>query len=113
MAFKEVSTNLLDSMIIMGGGKWDLALKVRLPSAFVWIVAGLKTSIPQALVGAVTAELLASNKGLGYLVQVNAGQFNTGAAMAALLVLVIIGLILYSLLEVISNRGSRLERGGG
>jgi len=101
---REVSTALLDSMRIMGGTRWDLAFRVRLPSAFVWIVAGLKTSIPQALVGAVTAEILASNEGLGYLVQVNAGQFNTGAAFASLLALAIIGWVLYECLEAISRR---------
>lgn len=101
---REVSADLLDGMRIMGGNRWDLAFRVRLPSAFVWIVAGLKTSIPQALVGAVTAEILASNQGLGYLIQFNAGQFNTGAAFAGLVALAIIGLILYECLEAISRR---------
>jgi NitT/TauT family transport system permease protein len=101
---REVSVNLLDGMRIMGGSRWDLAFRVRLPSAFVWIVAGLKTSIPQALVGAVTAEILASNQGLGYLIQFNAAQFNTAAAFAGLVTLAIIGLILYECLETISSR---------
>lgn len=89
---REVDRSLVDAVRIMGGRRWDLAVRVRLPSALVWVVAGLKLSVPQALVAVVVAEILASNRGLGHLVAVNAGQFNTAGTFAALGTLLVIGL---------------------
>ncbi|MER7006063.1 ABC transporter permease [Dactylosporangium sp. NPDC000555] len=91
---REVNRELVDAIKILGGSRRDIALKVRLPSALVWVVAGLKISIPQALIGVVVAEILASNRGLGYLVSINAGQFNAAGTFAALATLAIIGVAL-------------------
>ena len=101
---REVSTALINAVRIMGGSWIDVALKVRLPSAFVWIIAGARISVPQALVGVVTAEILAGNKGLGYLVSFNAGQFNTAGTLAAVTTLLFIGLLLDRLVSLVSRR---------
>lgn len=89
---RDVDRTLVDSMRIMGGNRWDVAWRVRLPSALVWVVAGLKLSVPQCLVAVVVAEILASNRGLGHLVALNSGMFNTAGTFAALLTLLIIGI---------------------
>jgi NitT/TauT family transport system permease protein len=89
---RDVDRALIDSMRVMGGSRWDIAVRVRLPSALVWVVAGLKLSVPQALVAVVVAEILASNRGLGHLVALNSGQFNSAGTFAALLTLLIIGI---------------------
>lgn len=101
---REVSPALINSVRIMGGSWIDVALKVRLPSAFVWIVAGMRISVPQALVGVVTAEILAGNRGLGFLVSFNAGQFNTAGTLAAVATLLIIGLLLDRIVSLASRR---------
>jgi NitT/TauT family transport system permease protein len=88
----------------MGGSPWDVAWMVRVPSAFVWIAAGIKLSLPMALVGVVTAEMLASNVGLGYLVQYYGNSFDTAGAFAALLALLILGVLLDRLLTIMSKR---------
>jgi NitT/TauT family transport system permease protein len=84
----EVSQHLVDQVRIMGGSRVDLARYVKFPSAMVWVVAGLKLSVPQALVGVVVAEMIAGNAGLGYLLMLNSGQFNAAGTWAALLVLI-------------------------
>lgn len=101
---REVSQPLINSVRIMGGSRVDVALRVRLPSALVWIVAGMKVSIPQAFVGVVTAEILASNRGLGFLVGRSAGQFDTTGAFAALFTLLVVGFVLDRTVTVVSNR---------
>lgn len=101
---REVSQGLIDSMRVMGGNAWDVAWMVRVPSAFVWIAAGIKLSLPMALVGVVTAEMLASNVGLGYLVQYYGNSFDTAGAFAALLALLILGVVLDRLLTIMSKR---------
>lgn len=101
---REVPQNLIDSVRIMGGRGIDLALQVRLPSAFVWIVAGFKLSIPMAFVAVVTAEIVASNRGLGYLVANHAQQFDTTGAFTALVALLIIGLALDRAVGFLSDK---------
>lgn len=101
---REVSQPLINSVRIFGGTRLDVALRVRIPSALVWIVAGMKISIPQAFVGVVTAEILASNRGLGFLVGRAAGQFDTTGAFAALLTLLVVGFTLDRLVTLFSNR---------
>jgi NitT/TauT family transport system permease protein len=70
-----------------------------LPSALIWIFTGMKMSVPYALIGAVVAEIMASNRGIGYLIQFSAGQFDTDGVFAALVVLMVVSTGTYSLLK--------------
>lgn len=101
---RDVDRSLIEAMRVMGGSRWDVARRVRLPSALVWVVAGLKLSVPQCLVAVVVAEILASNRGLGHLVALNSGQFNTGGTFAALLTLLIIGIAIDRIVGRITRR---------
>lgn len=101
---KEVDRALIDSVRVIGGSRWDIATKVRLPSALVWVVAGLKISVPQALIAVVVAEILASNRGLGHLVALHSGQFNSAGTFAALFTLLIIGIVVDRSVAVLTRR---------
>lgn len=101
---RDVSRSLIDSMRIMGASRLDVATKVRLPSALVWVVAGLKLSVPESLVAVVVTEMLASNRGLGHLVSLNSGQFNTTGTFAALFTLLIIGIVIDRLVGLVTRR---------
>src|SRR5690606_19059207 len=35
---RDVDRSLIDAMRVMGGSRWDIAVRVRLPSALVWVV---------------------------------------------------------------------------
>ncbi|WP_367383445.1 ABC transporter permease subunit [Roseobacter sp. HKCCD8198] len=50
----------------MGANERHVLFKVVLPSAVTWVFAGLRLSVPYALIGAIVGELIASNRGLGY-----------------------------------------------
>jgi hypothetical protein len=43
------------------------------------VFAGLRLSVPYALIGAIVGEIIASNRGLGYLVSNAASKFDTPA----------------------------------
>ena len=79
--------------------RWQIVRKVILPSVLLWIFTGMKISVPYALIGAVVGEMMASNKGLGYLIQASAGQYDTSGVFAALFVLMIIATGLHELLK--------------
>jgi NitT/TauT family transport system permease protein len=101
---QDVNRALVDSVRIMGASRLTIASRVRIPSALVWVVAGLKIAVPQALIATVVGEMLASNRGLGHLVASNAAQFNTAGTFAALFSLLIVGLLVDRFVRVITRR---------
>jgi NitT/TauT family transport system permease protein len=94
-----VEQELVDVLRLMGAKRRQIVTKVILPSVAIWIFTGMKTSVPYALIGAVVGEMMASNKGLGYLIQAAAGQYDTGGVFAALFVLAIIAMLLHTALK--------------
>jgi NitT/TauT family transport system permease protein len=94
-----VEAELVDVLRLMGASRGQIVRKVILPSALIWIFTGMKSSVPYALIGAVVGEMMASNKGLGYLIQAAAGQYDTGGVFASLFVLMIIATGLHELLK--------------
>lgn len=104
---RDVDRDLINALKIMGARRADIALRVRMPAALVWVAAGLKISVPQTLVAVVVAEILASNRGLGHLVASNASQFNTAGTFAALFSLLIVGLTVDRVVGYLSGRALR------
>jgi NitT/TauT family transport system permease protein len=101
---REVSSVLIDQVLIAGGSAWDIAWRVRLPSALVWVVAGMKVALPHSIVGVVVAEFLTGNKGVGYLLASNANQFNAAGTFAAVIVLASMSFIMDRLLSRLTSR---------
>jgi NitT/TauT family transport system permease protein len=102
-----VDRELLSVASLMGAGRFARFVKVIFPATLEWIFIGLRLAIPYALVGAVVGEILASNTGIGFLIQSSSGTFNTAGTFAGLAVLVVLGLIMSALLGLISRAGER------
>ena len=109
---REVSNELLAAVRIMGANRAQLAIRVVIPSALVWVTAGLKISVPYALVGVVVAEMLASDEGVGFLLAKSASQFSTYGTFAAIGALLVMALVLDWLLEVLTRRALRWKTAG-
>jgi len=78
-------------------------LDVRLPSAVPYIFASLKVASTLAVTGAVVAEFVAADQGIGYVVVVSTSSFKMAMAFAALVVLVFLSLILFYSIDVIQR----------
>src|SRR5690606_2429759 len=74
---REVDRELIDVMRLMKAGRLRIVREVVLPSVLVWVFSGLRISVPYALIGAVTGEILTSNRGLGFLVSRSANELDT------------------------------------
>lgn len=107
---KQVDRELVDVLRVMGANKIQMLWRVTIPSALTWIFVGLKVSVPYALVGAVTGELIASSRGVGALISRSAATFRTDGVFAALLVLMIITAFMDRLLDVLEKRWMRWRR---
>jgi NitT/TauT family transport system permease protein len=83
----------------MGASNWQLFWKVRLRHALPSLFGGLKVAITLAVVGAIVAEFVGADKGLGYIIQVANGHLDTPLLLAAVVVVSAIGIALYLLVE--------------
>ncbi|HLZ61945.1 MAG TPA: ABC transporter permease [Ktedonosporobacter sp.] len=104
---RNVDQDLIDAVLLMGGKRWDIVFKVIVPSATGAMLTGLRVAIPYALIGAVIAELIVSNRGLGYLIMASESEFNTAGIFAALLVLTAIAAILNAIVNIVDKKTSR------
>ena len=104
---RNVDRDLIDAVWLMGAKPRDLLLKVVVPSAMGWALTGVRISIPYALIGAIIGELIASNRGIGYLVSSSASQYDTAGVFAALIVLTILAVVLNGIVDEIEHRLSR------
>ncbi|MES9541481.1 ABC transporter permease subunit [Actinomadura sp. NPDC000600] len=104
---RDVDRDLIDVLKVMGASRLDTVRRVLVPSALVWVFAGLRMSVPFALIGAVIAEMFTSNEGLGYLISVTANQYDTAGSFASLLITTILGLALTWIVSLVERRALR------
>jgi NitT/TauT family transport system permease protein len=71
---------------------WQTFRYLRLPGAVPFVFAGLRVGAVFALIGAVIAEFVGSDSGLGYNILQSTANFDTAAVWACLVLLMIIGL---------------------
>ncbi|KRE35090.1 hypothetical protein ASG73_17270 [Janibacter sp. Soil728] len=97
----------------MGASRWQAFWKVRFPWALPSIFAGAKVAITLAVVGAVVAEFVGADNGLGVVITQARGNLDTVTVFAGIGFLSIIGLALFAIVSVLERvlvRGSRSGR---
>ena len=82
---RQLDAKLVQMAQLVGASERQVARHVVFPSAVPSIFAGLRISLPIGIAVAVVTELISSNRGLGYLVQIGAMNFDVTQVFAALL----------------------------
>jgi len=98
---RAVSREQIAILRLMGANERHVLFKVVLPSAVTWVFTGLRLSVPYALIGAIVGELIASNRGLGYLLADSAGQFDTTGVFTALIGIMIMAFCLNAAVKLL------------
>lgn len=101
---RDVSSDLVDIIRVMGATRFQLYRKVVLPAAMTWIVAGFQISVPYALVAAVTAEIISANRGLGYLLTLSANQFYVPGVFAAIVAMFAVSIVVNLLVILLDKK---------
>jgi NitT/TauT family transport system permease protein len=99
-----VNPQQANALRVMGAGRLDLLAKLVLPGTVPSLMTGLRLAVPEALIGAVVGEFISANRGLGYLVNSAAAQFNTAGTMAGILALLLIVAVMDLGLGVVERR---------
>jgi NitT/TauT family transport system permease protein len=106
---RSADNDLIDVLRVMGASRADAIRKVLIPTSLAWVFAGLRISIPFALIGAVVAEMFTSNQGLGYLIASTASQFDTAGNFAVLFVTTLLGLLMTGVVALLERRFLRWQ----
>jgi len=88
------SERLIEMLRSFGATPRQIFMKVSLPSAVPFILAGLKLGIGRGLIGVVVAELFGSRAGLGNLISQSADAFNMPELFAGVVILAAAGIVL-------------------
>lgn len=83
--------------------RWTELTRIRLPYAVPFIFSGLKAAIALAVVGAVVAEFVNADAGLGYLIQTSTAFFKVQLAWGALIILSIMGIVLFQIVVAVER----------
>lgn len=81
---RALDARLVQMAKVVGATERHLARHIVFPGAVPYIFTGLRIAMPYSIGGAVIAELISSNRGLGYLVQLGAMNFDTTGIFVAL-----------------------------
>jgi NitT/TauT family transport system permease protein len=90
-----VAPETLDVVRSLKASKLDTFRKVKFPNSLPYIFAGLKVAITLAVIGAIVAEFVGSDKGLGYLLIISGTYADAAMNFAALTILAIMGVSLF------------------
>jgi len=104
VGLKEVEPELLDLARVNRGSEYDVFKKIRLPNSLPYMFAGIRVAIVLSVTGAIVAEFVAANEGLGYLVLQANYSLDTAFALVILLVLALLSLGLFGLVEVVQRK---------
>lgn len=91
-----VESGLINVARVQGASEWQIFTKVMLPAATSWIMTGLRTALPFALIGVIVGEFLAASVGLGYRLNMYSTTYNTTGTMAMLFVMMAMMMLLNS-----------------
>jgi ABC-type nitrate/sulfonate/bicarbonate transport system permease component len=116
VGIQSVDKSQLALMRSVDSSQWQIYRHVRMPSAVPHIFASLKLGLTVAIIGAIVAEWVAANEGLGYLLIFYNSTLRTTELFAVLLMLVLIASLAFvaiSLLERALSWEARLGTGEG
>lgn len=77
---------------------------LEIPAALPVFLGGLRIGATLSVIGGVIGELVGSNRGLGFLINVGRGQFDTALVFVAVFTLVTLALALYGLVMLLEKR---------
>lgn len=95
LGIRTLDSEVLDAARVDGAGGWPMLIHFELPLALPAILAGLRTSLTLSVTGAVVGEFVLGDQGLGGLLTIARGNFDTSLVFATLLMLMLLASTLY------------------
>jgi NitT/TauT family transport system permease protein len=103
VGLREVPDNLRDLMRSMDATAWQTLRLLELPAALPVLLGGLRVGAALSVIGAVVGELVGANRGLGFLINVGRGQYDTALVFVGVFTLITLALSLYGLVLMLEK----------
>jgi NitT/TauT family transport system permease protein len=102
--FLSVDRDRLELMASLDASRWQVFWLVKLPASLPLIFAGLNLGIVYALLGALVAEFIGAQRGMGVMVLQLQSVNDTAGVFAVLIVLAVVGYVLISAVRMLQQR---------
>lgn len=104
VGLRSVSEDLHDLMRSFEATRWQTFTLLELPAAMPVLLGGLRIGATLSVIGAVVGEFVGADRGLGFLISVGRGQYDTALVFVAVFTLIAMALILYGLVLLLESR---------
>lgn len=104
VGLRAVPERLRALMQSLHASRWQTLRYLEAPSALPVFLGGLRVGATLSVIGAVVGELVGSDRGLGFLVNVARGQFDTALVFVAVITLILMALGMYGLVVLLEKR---------
>ncbi|MDE2385967.1 MAG: ABC transporter permease [Alphaproteobacteria bacterium] len=101
---READKAMIANARILGASNWQLTRFVIIPSAMSWIFASLHVSFGFAIIGAIVGEFVGARYGIGLLISVAKGSFDSAGMFAAILIVMAVALLAEYLMTYVEGR---------
>lgn len=106
-----VPENLRDLMRSMHATPLQILRHLEIPAALPVFLGGLRIGATLSVIGAVVGEFVGANQGLGFLINVGRGQFDTALVFVSVFTLIAMALSLYGLVILLEKNLLRWRKG--
>jgi|SaaInlV_200m_DNA_2_1039689.scaffolds.fasta_scaffold00299_12 NitT/TauT family transport system permease protein len=100
---RAVPSALRDLMYSLRATRWQTLRYLEIPAALPVFLGGLKIGAALSVIGAVVGEFVGADKGLGFLINVGRGQYDTALVFVAIFALIVMALALYGIVAWLEN----------
>jgi len=104
VGLRSVPEELYDLMKSLKASGLQRIIKLEIPAALPVFLGGLRIGATLAVIGAVVGEFVGADKGLGFLVNVGRGLYDTSLVFVAVFTLVLLALALYGSVVFLESR---------
>jgi NitT/TauT family transport system permease protein len=104
LGLRSTDPDMLDMARVNRASRNKVLWKIRFPNAMPSMLAGMKVGVSFALVGTIVGEFVAGETGLGHVILVAQGSFDTPTVFVALALLCVLGVLLFKAIEVAEIR---------
>jgi NitT/TauT family transport system permease protein len=101
-----VPENLRDLMQSMRASRWQKLRLLEIPAALPILFGGLRIGATLSVIGAVVGEFVGSDRGLGFLINIGRGQYDTALVFVAIFTLILMAITLYGLAMLAERRST-------
>lgn len=101
---RAVPPALHDLMLSLHASRRQVLTELEIPAALPVFLGGLRIGATLSVIGAVVGELVGSDQGLGFLINVGRGQYDTALVFVAVFMLIVLALCLYGAVAWLESR---------